>query len=105
MTEAPDLYHFLSGAAATASAIVALFFLRFHKKTGERLFGIFAASFSLLALERMILIAVQLDDELKGAVYVLRLAAFVLILIAVADKNRSASREREVRLRRSRTRT
>lgn len=99
MREAPDVYHFLSGAAALASALVALFFLRFYKKTGERLFGMFAAAFSLLALERVILVAVQLEDELKGAVYLLRLAAFVLILVAVAEKNRAAS------LRRFRART
>jgi hypothetical protein len=48
------------------------------------LFGWFAAAFALLACQRLLLIAVRENDVL----YVVRLAAFVLILIAIVQKNR-----------------
>jgi hypothetical protein len=45
--------HFIMGAIAMASAIVALFFLRFWRDTGDRLFAIFAAAFLLLGITRL----------------------------------------------------
>ena len=78
----------LSGAVASASFIVALFFLRFWKTSGDRFFLYFAASFALEAMNRMALGTMTVSNEDEPAYYVVRLVAFVLILIAIVDKNR-----------------
>lgn len=80
---------FIMGAIAMASAIVAIFFLRFWRDTGDRLFGMFAFAFLLLGITRLGL-AISRDDvsEVQTYWYWVRLAAFILILVAIADKNR-----------------
>jgi hypothetical protein len=108
--------HFMMGAIAMASAVVALFFLRFWRETGDRLFAIFALSFLLLGITRLGLAASQSEraarqdpravapaepaagESARAAAtqlgegethwYWLRLAAFLLILAAIVDKNR-----------------
>jgi hypothetical protein len=79
---------FLMGAIAMASAIAALFFLRFWRDTGDRLFAIFATAFLLLGFTRigLALSTTQLEGQTHW--YWVRLAAFLLILLAVVDKNR-----------------
>jgi hypothetical protein len=79
---------FLMGAISMASWIVALFFLRFWKETGDRLFVIFASAFFLLGITRLGLALSRDPTEGHTMWYWVRLAAFVLILIAIADKNR-----------------
>lgn len=78
----------LSGAIIAGYGVVGLYFLRFWRDTRDRLFGIFAISFWLLAVQRGLLIATRDLDERGAYVYLVRLAAFVLIVFAVADKNR-----------------
>lgn len=79
----------VSGMLLAGYAIVALFFLKFWRRTGDRLFGLFAAAFALLALQRFGLsLSTELTDEGGEWMYVLRLLAFVLILYAIWDKNR-----------------
>jgi Family of unknown function (DUF5985) len=79
---------FIMGAIAMACSIVALFFLRFWRETGDRLFAIFALAFLLLGITRLGL--ALSPQELEGHThwYWVRLAAFVLILVAIVDKNR-----------------
>ena len=79
---------FIMGAIAMASTVVALFFLRFWRDTGDRLFAIFAIAFVLLGITRLGL--ALSPQELEGHThwYWVRLAAFVLILVAIVDKNR-----------------
>lgn len=79
---------FLMGVIAMASIVAALFFLRFWKDTGDRLFAIFSASFLLLAITRLGLALSR--EQLEGHThwYWVRLAAFLLILFAIVDKNR-----------------
>lgn len=76
------------GAIAMASIIAALFFLRFWRDTGDRLFGIFAAAFFLLASTRVGLVLSRAQMEEQTLWYWVRLAAFLLILVAIIDKNR-----------------
>lgn len=68
---------------------VGLFFLRFWKKTEDRLFAIFALAFWMLAVERIVLAILDKENEVYSFVYIIRFFAFVLILWAIADKNRS----------------
>jgi membrane-associated PAP2 superfamily phosphatase len=85
------LYDFLSGAVALGFAVCALFFLRFWRRTREELFLAFALAFLLLGTGQTILALANIPTEERGSVYLIRLAAFLLILIAIYRKNRSAA--------------
>jgi hypothetical protein len=50
---------FVMGAITMASVAIALFFLRFWRETGDRLFAIFALAFLLLGITRAGLAASQ----------------------------------------------
>ncbi|HTD65307.1 MAG TPA: DUF5985 family protein [Candidatus Limnocylindria bacterium] len=84
---------FLNGAIMTGFLVAGLFFLRFNRRTHERLFAIFAAAFFVLAFERIVLAFVDPTAEFQPYVYVIRLMAFLLIIIAIVDKNRGARRQ------------
>jgi len=85
------MMRFLLGATVMSAAVAALFFLRFFVRTRDRLFLMFAASFALLAIG-WIAQAISRGSEGHPELYLIRLAAFVLIIIAIADKNRAARR-------------
>jgi hypothetical protein len=60
--------------------------LKFWKKSGDKLFLLFALAFTMLGIER--LVEALLDSrEFEG--YVIRLLAFILILVGIVQKNRS----------------
>lgn len=80
----------IAGALAMGYAIAGLFFLRFWKRTRDRLFAIFASAFWLLAAQRVGLAAAAYHNYDTTWLYALRLMAFVLILVAIVDKNRAA---------------
>ena len=84
------LYDFLSGAVALGFAVCALYFLRFWRRTREELFLAFALAFVLLGVGQTVLALASIPTEERGSLYLLRLAAFLLILIAVYRKNRGA---------------
>jgi hypothetical protein len=86
------LNQFLNGAIMFGLLIAAVFFLRFWRRSAERLFAMFAAAFFVLAIERVVLAIVQPENEFRPYVYFVRLLAFVLIIIAIIDKNRSSAR-------------
>jgi uncharacterized membrane protein len=79
---------FISGMAAGLCLVAGLFFLRFWRKTGDRFFGFFAASFWMMALHRVMMMLLRdSENEHVLVVYLIRLLSFVLILVAIADKN------------------
>ncbi len=82
------LNQFLHGAIMMGFLVAGFFFLRFHRRTRERLFAMFAASFFVLAGERFVLASVDPTAEFRPYVYVFRLIAFLLIIVAIVDKNR-----------------
>ncbi len=79
---------FLSGAFMMGLFICSLFFWKSWHKTRDRLFAAFAWAFLLMALERLPLLLIQMEDESKSIVHLLRLVGFSLILYAIAQKNR-----------------
>lgn len=81
------LNSFLAGAATISLLVIAMFFLRFWKRTHDRLFLFFAGAFLLMMVERIIRTVVG-ENEWAAYVFTVRLAAFILIIIAVVDKNR-----------------
>ena len=83
-----SLSQLISGALVMGYFVAGLYFLRFWRDTRDRLFGIFAAAFWLLAAQRAAL-ALTVDPTGEQVVlYSVRLLAFVLILAAIIDKNR-----------------
>lgn len=79
---------FLNGANLMGAAVAALFFLRFWRQTGDRLFASFALAFTLLGANWLALSLTSPDYEFRPLLYLMRLAAFVLIIAAIIDKNR-----------------
>lgn len=86
------MIEFLSGALTMGFVIGALFFLRFWRRTAERLFLAFAAAFFLLALNQALALWLGAADERVGYTYLLRVLGFVFILGAILDKNLAAGR-------------
>lgn len=84
------LLAFLAGAATMGFAMAALFFLRFWRDTRDGLFLSFAIAFLLLAIVQAILTLAGIPLEERSWVYLIRLAAFVLILFAIVRKNLAA---------------
>lgn len=85
---------FISGAIMMACWVAGLFFLRFWRGTRDRFFAMFALSFWLLALERVILLMFDPIDETRTFVYLIRSLAFLVIVLAVIDKNRATGPQR-----------
>jgi membrane-associated PAP2 superfamily phosphatase len=86
----PTLTGFMAGALCVGFIAVALYFLKFWRKTRDSLFLTFAAGFLLLALGQATLGLANVSDEARSGIYLLRLAAFLLIIWAIFRKNRRA---------------
>ena len=82
------LYDFLSGAISFGFYVCGLFFLRYWHRSRDELFLTFALAFALLGTGQAILTLGNLPTEERGALYLLRLGAFMLILLAIYRKNR-----------------
>lgn len=83
---------FLAGIVTAGFLAAALFFLRFYRRTGDGLFAAFAGAFVLLALNQGLGYLHDLGREETGWVWLLRVAAFLLIIIAIVAKNVDAPR-------------
>jgi hypothetical protein len=82
----------LNGAVVMAFLACALFFLRFWKQSRDRLFAFFALAFTMMGLNGAALTLLAVDDERRHFLYMVRLAAYLLILYAIWDKNRAGRR-------------
>jgi hypothetical protein len=87
-----DVVVYLAGAVTVGYLVAGLFFLRFWRKTADRLFLAFAAAFVLLALNQLIATFLEAGDERRVYAFALRVLGFVLILWAIIDKNVSGRR-------------
>lgn len=83
----PELVALVAGALAAGFAICGLFLLRFWSRTGDTLFLAFAVAFWLLAANQAAPVLLGIPRESASGIYLLRLAAFVLIIVAVLAKN------------------
>lgn len=82
------LFPFLSGALTMGFVVAGLFFLRFWKRTHDRLFIAFGLAFWLLGLTQALLTFTNIPVEERSWLYLLRLAAFSIILGSIWAKNR-----------------
>jgi hypothetical protein len=80
---------FLWGALTALSAIAALFFWKFWKRTADQLFAAFAAGFGVLAVHWTALGVLNPNSEERPYLYLARFFAFALIAGGVVRKNRS----------------
>lgn len=85
------LVAFLAGATVMGFWLAGLFFLRFWTRTREQLFLAFTIAFWLLGLSQALLTFSNVPVEERTPLYLLRLAAFLLILTAVWRKNSQPS--------------
>jgi peptidoglycan/LPS O-acetylase OafA/YrhL len=81
------MIEFLSGAVTLGYLVASGFFVRFWRKTADRLFLAFALAFLLLAGNQGLAQWLGAADERLGYTYLLRVLGFVLILVAIVDKN------------------
>jgi uncharacterized membrane protein len=86
------MYELISGAIMMACFVSGIFFIKFWKKTQDKLFLMFAAAFWILSLERLVLGYLGTQQELGPKIYLIRLTAFVLILVAIVQKNRESEK-------------
>jgi hypothetical protein len=81
-------FAFVSGLITMGFLVSGLFFIRFWARTRDALFAAFAAAFWLLAANQALLALSNLPVEERSWIYLLRLAAFILIILAIVLKNR-----------------
>ncbi len=77
----------IAGALAMGFLVAGLFFLKFWSRTRDGLFLAFSAAFGLLALGNALPVLFGTPHEDRSGVYLIRLAAFLLIIVAVLVKN------------------
>jgi hypothetical protein len=82
-----DLSAFIGGATTFGFLVASLFFARFWRRTADGLFLAFAAAFALLGLNQALLILSGIPVEERSPLYLIRLAAFLLIIVAIVRKN------------------
>jgi hypothetical protein len=78
----------LLGAIAMASVVAGLFFLRFWRQARDPFFLLFALSFFVEGGNRLALALSSKPHEGSPAIYLVRLASFLLIIAAIGSKNR-----------------
>lgn len=81
------MINFLSGIASTLYVLVGVCFLKFWRRTHDRLFGFFALAFGLFALNQIVTTFLNSFDDRTGYVYILRILGFGVIVYAIVDKN------------------
>ena len=80
----------ISGAIVMGYLVAGLHFLKFWKRTADRLFLLFSLAFALLAVQRAALSLLTSHPETHTYLYGVRLLAFLVIIYAIIDKNRAA---------------
>ncbi len=81
------LISYLSGALTLGFLLCGAFFIRFWRRTGDRLFLHFALGFGLFALNQAISAALgPRTDEIRYE-YILRVLGFLWIIVGIVKKN------------------
>ena len=83
-----EVFLMMGGALPALAFVIGLFFWRYWRASGDRLFVFFTAAFWLMGVNWGAVALVSPAHEARPYFYLLRLAAFVLISIAIVDKNR-----------------
>jgi hypothetical protein len=81
---------FLAGLVTAGFLVIALFFFRYWRRTGDGLLAWFGAAFLVLGGNQALAELIELGRDEQGWVWVLRLVAFGLIIVGIAQKNMSS---------------
>jgi hypothetical protein len=85
--------HFFDGVTLALAMIAALAFLRYFRRTRDRMFLFFAAAFFLYGLNRIVFqFRISAGDFANMWLYVIRIIAFAIVIAGVVDKNRRSRR-------------
>lgn len=84
---APDVVLFMWGATTFGSWVIALFFLKYWKRTRDRLFLFFSAAFWILSVNWIALATTTPDYEARHWIFVARVLAFSFMILGILDKN------------------
>lgn len=77
----------LSGMVTLGYLVAGAWFLKFWKRTGDRLFVNFALAFLLFAMNQILSVATASHVREIRYEYILRVLGFLLILVGIAGKN------------------
>ena len=80
-------FAFIGGMTTMGCLVASLFFVRFWRRTGDRLFLAFAVAFALFAVNQGLVHLLYVVSEPWSFVYILRVVGFLVILAAILDKN------------------
>jgi hypothetical protein len=83
----PAVNMFLAGMVTAGFLAGGLFFARFWARSRDSLFLAFTAAFWLLALNQALVALIQEPEANQSWLYLLRVAAFLLIAVAIVRKN------------------
>lgn len=78
----------LLGAIAIGTFVAGLFFLRFQRVTGDRLFLFFGLAFFGEVVSRILMALSAASSEEDPFIYVLRFISYGLIVWGIVQKNR-----------------
>jgi hypothetical protein len=82
----------IGGMITMGYVIAGLFFFRFWRRTGDTLFIYFGISFLLLALGPPMSMWLETPREDQSWIYLIRLAAFVVLIVGIVSKNLQGTR-------------
>jgi len=82
------------GALILSYLLAGVYFFKFWKRTGDRLFIHFAVAFWLFVLNQLATSIPNVANATDGYEYLLRVLGFVVIIVGIVDKNLGASRTR-----------
>lgn len=86
------MINILAGAIIMGYSIAGLYFIKMWRRSREQLFLFFGSAFFLLAINQTIVSVAQIKREEHSWVYLIRLAAFLLIIVAILIKNTESSK-------------
>lgn len=88
------LYTFMGGLLAMGFSVGGFYFLKFWRRTGDRVFLCFGAAFLLFAFGHALGAFLAIPDNHAWS-YLPRLAAFLLIMVAIVTKNLNGGRSKQ----------
>jgi len=83
----PMLDAFLLGFATACSLAACVYFLRFWRQTRDLLFLAFSAFFAIQSVDNFFFLALKHPNEGSPFLFLLRLAALLIVLAAILWKN------------------
>lgn len=78
---------FFAGLITMGYFVASAFFFRFWVRSSDNLFLAFSVAFLLMAISAALTVLLSLPYEERSWLYLLRLAAFVLVIVAILGKN------------------